>query len=542
MKCITRDNIKQLDHLSQKENSGEIIKLHDKNKAVNRKDFIAQEKTNRTINRFIDEIKMYLRKLKIAQTEGKKPYIFSHIDAPKILDKPQVKEALLMQYEKRDIADKFMTLKPRKIAKLLKSGAKKTFSDIDAFTKDNIVAKVAPKEYKRKSKNSTYKKLSNIVKDFKEQGYDPIVGLKRLQKIVLDRFYTPTSPGECFIFTAVSALIANDAIKDNYEKLQQRLKASGSLAEFNKNLAIMFDLFKKGSVRQRKNIPFEMQNWIFANASDVVTIVLYEMVQLLELKDDTMNKYAKLFLHSRILRDITRIRGFAKDFNSGGSAPTQLKALVKLIPGLDPGLDIGFSDEIANTSRLPKSLYIAIDAKDEVSRIANDGGPLGKYSKSNMLLNSTNKKFIYDLKEQKFISEEGAKRYIESLEETKRNFPNDHIKAWVSAYKVASVKKGIQKVIDTKKKQLKEAPRYKVDTIFLRIPGHEFSSGHAFSYRQDPLTGKWSSYDIAYPGVKYDLSPVFNSATNRYGIYEKSHICRNPDTIVLQGVLMTKMK
>ena len=535
-------------------------------------------------NSFAKELKEHLNKLETAQYvfyedipnyKLKRTQHFYHEDIPNRLLNLKKKPYELLtgeEQEKIDVLDKFKTLTPSKARKLLKpKPKKKSLANIDSFIKNTLLnySGLNPKvwseierfyesynddqmssestiekqldkleDIENKTDNEKTKRIINrlkkmelkraridiCVKEFEKAGIDPVVGLKRLHKIILNTFTVPDSGGECFMFTTVTTLMQNKAIKDNYNALQRSLRESGKLDKFNEDLTKMFDAFEGGAVRQRKHVPFEIQNWIAKNRKEVATVILYEMSEALPKDSDAITigsrncKYDRLFLHSRILRNITRLQGYHKNFFFGGCSRVQLKALAKLIPNLD----IKFINDVSSSNQ-PKNLYLALGhgakdfgASNDVSKNNNDEW---RIHEGNTLLNNVNDTFIYNPQSQSYRSEKTLRREIEYQD------------AYIAAYKnelSAQMKNDAIKKRDKYKEELKE-PKYRIKAFSVHIPRHEYSVINE--------NGKWSIYDIQEDGIKREVTPILDK---RIGSYSLVHALLRKNATI-RGVLFEKV-
>ena len=519
------------------------------------------------VHSFANELKEHLNKLERAQ------YVF-YEDIPNSPLNLKKKPHELLTWEEKDKIhelDKFRTLTPSKARKLLKP--KKSSADIDSFIKNILLKKNYSGLYTEgmseielfyenysdeemslkpavseqldklkliKNEKAEYTidhlkkmefkraRIDRCVKEFEKAGIDPVAGLKRLHKIILNKFIAPYSEGECFMFTAVTTLMQNKAIKDNYNALQRSLRESGKLDKFNEDLTKMFDAFEGGAIRQRKHVPFEIQNWIAKNRKAVATVILYEMSEALPKDSDAIKigardfKYERLFLHSRILRNITRLQGYYKNFLSGGHTRVQLKALAKLIPNLG----IKFMNEVSSSNQ-PKDVYLALGPGATVfgtsaSALKNNSREW-KIGINSMFLNNVNSTFVYDSHSQSYRTEEMLRKEIEDASTSISDYKDKSADPKFAQKRNAAIKRR-----DRYKKELKGA-KYRIKAFNVHIPGHVYSL-----ICKD---GKWFIYDIQEDSIKREVTPTFDEETGSYSlIYE---LIGKDATI--QGVLFEKV-
>ena len=295
------------------------------------------------------------------------------------------------------------------------------------------------------------------------------------------------------MFTAVSMIMANPALEKNYNALQKRLRDSGKIREFNNKMEEVFKTFSSNAIRQRKHVPFKLQNWIMANKEAVATVILKEMAQKLPQKmakndslQDSMRKYNSLFLHSRILRNITRIK---EDFDMGGKANVQFNRFLKLIPNAD----IKPIDKLS-PSALPR--HVLIHLRKEFNRVEAEGEAALKdyyfshipFTSKNIFLNNANSKFIYNPRTKQFDTEQ-------------------------------NIAQKLQKGADEEFYQdLLSGPMYKLDTLSISQPGH------ATSYKHDLKNDTWYSYDINSPDMKTALETTFDAKRKAFSIINEDNI------------------
>lgn len=318
------------------------------------------------------------------------------------------------------------------------------------------------------------KKLKKF-EDFEKLDHKNITILNkiwRLRKILKTKFIPPISAGECFMFASVATLMHNDAIKENYDKLEQRLTKKGTLNEFNAGLKKMVETFAKGSVRQRKHVPADIQDWIGEHKEDIVHVLLYEMTKILPQKEFVhqetdyakfRGKYMSLFLHSRILRNITRTTPGTVPFNKGGHITHQLSLLLKFVKNAD----IKFAEE----------LFLDVDAK---------GKDFPKYIRTrspieNDFFNHANATYLFHPASRQFFRK-GSPEYRREKENS-------------FGRKVFS------------------AQKFKINMIAAG------PLGHVYVYKQNIKTGKWVRYDTEKYNMSKDVKPK-KSADGGYSFKE----------------------
>ena len=367
------------------------------------------------------------------------------------------------------------------------------------------------------------KAIQSLIKKFREAKIDPVNGLRRLRKIVKEKFLPPNSKGECAMLTAVSMLIANPAIADNYAKLESRLKKENSLDQFNDKMKEVVKIFSSNHTRQRKDVPFALQNWIMKNRADITAVLLKEITQTLPLTingdatsfADDEKKYQLLFIHARILRNILN-----EAFNMGGKAEITFEKLLTLIP--DAKTKIVGKDLLSEAS-MPRHILLPIAKKFKDLDTKNPlyaqyySAKRAFFDKYNKFLNDANGEFIYDRENQDFCSVQHINKIIRKSKDT----------AKIAKYKL-----------------MLKNPRYKIDTIDIAIPDH------TFSYKHNIKDDTWSSYNINDNDINSPLPITINkkgktasliNENNASTFYKFKGKKRKGKEHIIQSILMTRV-
>lgn len=109
----------------------------------------------------------------------------------------------------------------------------------------------------------------------------------------------------CFIFTAVSAFSPYNTIKNMYNKLHTD-------KQFGKNLNTVFDYFRYNKARKASSLPENLHEWVMNNKKDILTVLLYEFITVLNNSTDIITQYnicpsLLLFTHAKFIKYILDI-------------------------------------------------------------------------------------------------------------------------------------------------------------------------------------------------------------------------------------------
>ena len=161
-----------------------------------------------------------------------------------------------------------------------------------------------------------------------------------LRKVIKEKLILPDSSGECFMFVAISGLIGNPIIDTNYRDLQERLEKNGMKDSFNGKMKNLLDGLSSNKIRKTAHINKDLLNWIKNNKKDILTVILYEFVHVLENSMDYKKEreaYFTILLYSRVLRIIFDLS------IEGGNCSNRISNLLSKIV---PNWNIFYADKI----------------------------------------------------------------------------------------------------------------------------------------------------------------------------------------------------